>query len=114
MPDNTEAVLGTLCLGTRPPPKGLSPKLASIAEEKLPESFYLLAAYCFDAQRKLLYLSKVARPFAAAIPPDLARQIQLDTERINQPDTWKQRAQEAEEVMLRLQRELDPDSDMTR
>ena len=114
MPDNTEAVLGTLCVGVRPPPKGLTPKLASLAGEKLPESFYLLAAYCFDAQRKLLYLSKVALPFAESIPPDLARQIQQDTERINQPDTWRQRAQEAEEVMLRLQREIDSDPRMNR
>ena len=114
MPDDTKAVLGTLCLGTRPPVKGLTAKLASVAEEKLPESFYLLAAYCFDAQRKLLYLSKVALPFAEAIPPDLKRQIDEDTEKINRPATWKERAQEAEEVMLRLQREIDSDPRMNR
>jgi hypothetical protein len=101
-----EAVLGTVTGGGQPPVRGQTAKLASIKLGE-PESYYLLASYCFDLQRKLLYFCKVARPYLEHIPPDLEREIEEDTEKINAPTTWKGRAEAAEEVMLRLQRELE-------
>ena len=101
-----EAVLGTLSVGTRPPPKGVTKKLESV-EVGTPDSFYLLATYCFDLSRKLQYLSKAARPFADRVPPDLEQEIREDTQRIDGLDPWKERAEEAERIMLRLHEELE-------
>lgn len=104
-----EAVLGTLSAGTQPPPTRRTGKLASV-EVGSPESFYLLATYCFDLSRKLEYLSKVARPFASQIPPELAHEILEDTDAINAKGlTWQERAEAAEKIMLRLHHELADD-----
>jgi hypothetical protein len=102
-----EAVLGTLSAGTTPPPKGLTEKLASVKVGE-PESFYMLATYCFDLSRKLQYLSKAARPFMEHIPADLEQEIEKDTQQINGPNmSWKDRAEVAEKIMLRLHDELE-------
>lgn len=71
------------------------------------ESFYLLATYCFDIQRKLEYMYKATRAFARHGDPKLARQLLADERRINAPGlSWKQRALRAEARMLELQREI--------
>jgi hypothetical protein len=100
-----EGVLATLIVG-QPPPKRRTEKLGSV-EVGTHESFYLLATYCFDLSRKLLYLSKVARPFAEHIPPELAHEILEDNDAINAKGlTWEERAKVAEKIMLRLYDEL--------
>jgi hypothetical protein len=101
----TDAVLGTLSAGTQPPPRGRTGKLDSV-EVGSPESFYLLATFCFDLSRKFEYLSKVARPFADQIPPELASEILDDSQAISAALTWKDRATIAESIMLRLHDEL--------
>jgi hypothetical protein len=100
-----EAVLGTLSAGTQPPPRGRTGKLESV-EVGSPESFYLLATFCFDLSRKFEYLSKAARPFAEQIPPELASEILDDSQAISAATTWKDRATRAESIMLRLHDEL--------
>jgi hypothetical protein len=101
-----EAVLATLHGISQPPPRGLTDKLASVTVGT-PEAYYLLATYCFDLTRKLEYLTKVAASFADQIPPALAEQIHADTEAINDSkvQTWQERAEAAEKIMIRLHRE---------
>lgn len=101
-----EAVLATLSGASQPPPRGLTKKLDSI-QVGSPESFYMLATYCFDLSRKLEYLSKVSLPYAEHIPPAIAREMLEDTERISAADVpWEERAKAAEEIMLRLHEEI--------
>ncbi|MGH7498306.1 MAG: hypothetical protein ACREL3_05590 [Gemmatimonadales bacterium] len=101
-------VLATLYAVPRPPAKGRTAKLDSVKVGD-PEAFYMLATYCFDLSRKLEYLTKVARPFAEHLPPELAHEILEDTEAINAPGLlWQERAIVAEKIMLRL---LDEDGD---
>jgi hypothetical protein len=99
-------VFGTFSAGLQPPPKRSTPKLATV-EVGTPDSYYLLATYCFDLSRKLMYLSKVATPFSDSVPAELAQEILSDTDAINAPGlTWRQRAETAETIMLRLHDEL--------
>lgn len=87
-------------------PKGRTAKLASV-EVGSADSVYMLAAFCFDLFRRLQYMSKLARPFADQIPPEIAREILADQEAINADGlNWRQRAEAAEQIMLRLHGEL--------
>jgi hypothetical protein len=86
-------------------PKQHTAKLDSVTVGQ-PDSIYMLAAYCFDLTRRLQYLAKVARPLVDHIPPDIAREIIADNERINEDGiSWEERARRAEEIMIRLHRE---------
>jgi hypothetical protein len=106
-PPSVESVFGALAKIPQPPPKRFTDKLASVTVGT-PEAFYLLATYCFDLSRKLLYLSKIAGPYVANIPPDLAQEIEADTDAINENGlSWEDRAELAEDIMLRLYREVD-------
>jgi hypothetical protein len=101
-----EAVLGTLSGGGQPPPRGLTKKLEAV-QVGSPESFYMLATYCFDLSRKLEYLSKVSLPYAEHIPQEIAQEMLEDTKRISAADVpWEERAKAAEEIMLRLHEEI--------
>ena len=75
------------------------------------EAFYLLATYCFDLSRKLEYLTKVARPFAEHMPPELAHEMIEDNDAIAAGQTWKERAIVAERIMLRLYAETGDEHD---
>src|SRR5687767_6036128 len=105
--DTIEAVLATIGTVPKPPPKGKERKLEKL-KVGTPEFSYMLATYCFDLQRKLLYLCQVAHPFDKFMPEGLAKQIQADTRDINKGRTWEERAREAEQVMLRLYGEVEP------
>ena len=86
-------------------PKKDSDKLAKLNVGE-PEFQFMLATYCFNLSRRLQYLAKAAAPFAANMPPELAREILADNEQINEEGiSWKERAHRAEKIMLRLQRE---------
>ena len=100
-----QAVMATLQKIPQPPIKGRDPKLARV-EVGTPEAYYLIATYCFDLERKLEYLTKVARPFAQYMPQDLAQEIDEDTAAINADGlSWQQRAIAAEAIMIRLHEE---------
>lgn len=85
-----------------------SPKLASV-EVGSPDSVYMLATFCFDLYRRLQYMAKIARPLAEHMPPEIAREMIADNEEINAGKGWRERAETAEKIMLRLHRELSGD-----
>jgi hypothetical protein len=98
-----EAVLATMHRVPQPPAKGFTDKFAVLSTD---EAIHMLATYCFDLERKLEYLTKVARPFAEHIPADLAQEIQNDTNEINKDGlNWEQRAKVAHDIMQRLHKE---------
>lgn len=87
-------------------PHGFNAKLESV-EVGSADSVYMVAAFCFDAMRRLQYMYKLARPLADQIPPDIAQEILADHDEINADGlTWRQRAEAAERIMLRLHGEL--------
>jgi hypothetical protein len=107
--DDVERALGSACLGFERIIRLQSSKLESVVPGS-PESYYMLAAYCFDAMRKMMYAYKALRPFAESGDPRLAREIKTHNDQINAPDlTWEQRARRAESVMLELFAEIGED-----
>jgi hypothetical protein len=87
-------------------PKGFTSKLGSV-EVGSPDSVYMVAAFCFDVMRRLQYMYKLARPYADQIPPNVAQEILADHDAINADGlSWQQRAETAEQIMLRLHNEL--------
>lgn len=85
---------------------GRTAKLASV-EVGSPDSVYMVAAFCFDLFRRLQYMYKLAQPFADQIPPEIAREILADHETMNAEGmSWRDRAEQAEAIMLRLHGEL--------
>ncbi len=111
--DTIEAVLAALGTVPKPPPKGKEEKLSPFEDVfrsldgRTRELFYMLATYCFDSQRKLLYFCNVAYPFLKYMPEDLAETVREDTEVINGGKSWEDRAKAAEAVMLRLLSEVE-------
>ncbi|MDQ3208897.1 MAG: hypothetical protein M3Q37_09875 [Gemmatimonadota bacterium] len=72
-----------------------------------PESYYMLAAFCFDLSRKVNYLFRATRDFAPEADPELAQLLIEDNNAINEDGlTWEQRARRAEAIMLRSVGEL--------
>jgi hypothetical protein len=101
-----ETVVASAALTNYPIPKKRTPKLASV---KTPEEFdFMVATYCFDAQRKLLYFYKAALPLLEHADPEFLRTAQRHSEEINRPNiSWEERAKIAERIMIELQTELD-------
>jgi hypothetical protein len=86
--------------------KGITSKLANIPIDS-PDYVYMLAAFSFDLFRRLQYMYKLAQQFSDRIPSDIAREILADHDALNAEGlSWKQRAEAAEAVMLRLHGEL--------
>ncbi len=103
--NDVQTVMATLYALSQGPPRGFTDKLASVEVGK-PESYYMLATYCFDLERKLEYLTKVTLRFAEHIPPELAHEILEDNEAINAKGLkWEERAKNAEKIMIRLHRD---------
>ena len=109
MPDQTTDIAAERVLSVIPGnggPHGLTKKLQSV-EIGSPDSVYMVAAFCFDLVRRMQYMYRLAQPFAELIPPETAREILADHETINGAGlTWRERAERAEEIMLRLHGEL--------
>ena len=104
-PPSTETIVANAGSAGYPIPKALTPKLGSV-ELDSDEFKYLVATYCFDAQRKLLYFCKAALPLLHQVDPEFHRRARQDSDDINNQPDWEHRAKKAEEIMLRLQREL--------
>jgi hypothetical protein len=98
-------IVATLSLVNYPVPSRNEPKLEKVTFGD-PEFLYLLATYCFDAQRKLLYATKAGLPLLEQADPELRREAAEDSDAICNAPNWKERALTAESIMLRLQREL--------
>ena len=102
-----ETVVASAALTNYPIPKRRTEKLASV---KTPKEFdFMVATFCFDAQRKLLYFYKAALPLMEHADPAFLQTARRHSEEINQPDTWEERARIAERIMIELQKELDQD-----
>jgi hypothetical protein len=98
-------IVATFSLANYPVPSRNEPKLENVKFGD-PEFLYLLATYCFDAQRKLLYATKAGLPLLEQADPELRREAAEDSDAICNAPNWKERALTAEGIMLRLQREL--------
>jgi hypothetical protein len=102
-----ETVVASAALTNYPIPKKRTPKLASV---ETPEEFdFMVATYCFDAQRKLLYFYKAALPLLEHADLEFLERARRHSEEINRPKTWEERARIAERIMIELQTELDQD-----
>lgn len=85
--------------------KGQS-KLKSVEPGSV-DAYYMLAAYVFDLSRKLEYVYKASRQFALQADPALAAEIKKDNEALGALGAnWKAVAEKAEEILLRLYREI--------
>ena len=79
------------------------------------EAYYMVAAYAFDAIRKLLYLHKAFVPFLIEVVETrnisselkaLVEEFGENTARIDHAGAWETTAREVEADMLRLYGEL--------
>jgi hypothetical protein len=103
-------VLGGIAGAGDRPVRLATPKLASVEAGSL-ESYYMVATFCFDLQRKLEYVCKAALEYEPQMDSLLARQIIADNAAIADEPTWKQRAEMAEKIMLRLYKEIGDEHD---
>lgn len=92
-----------------------TPKLASVEPGSI-DAYYMLAAFCFDLNRKLYYTYKAARamfPESAPFPTDaksIAREVKRDNDTVAEAgQDWKDTAEALERVMLRLFKEINED-----
>jgi hypothetical protein len=100
-----DEVVASAALTNYPIPKTRTTKLDSV---KTPKEFdFMLATFCFDAQRKLLYFYKAALPLLEHADPAFLQTARQHSEEINRPNTWEERAKIAERIMIELQKELD-------
>lgn len=105
--DAVRRALGTICLDVDGSQQHEEPKLKSVKPGS-DEAFYMLAAFCFDLARKLDYVFKATRAFADYADRDLAGEVKADYDYLydRRLKTWRERAERAEEVLLRLYREI--------
>jgi hypothetical protein len=102
-----ETVIANAGLTDYPIPRKRTPKLDSVKNDK--EFDFMVATFCFDAQRKLLYFYKAALPLLEHADREFLQAAQRHSEEINRPKTWEERAKIAERIMIELQTELDQD-----
>jgi hypothetical protein len=107
-PPSTETIVANAGMAGYPIPKADSPKLDSV-DFRSDEYHYMVATYCFDAQRKFLYFCKAALPLLDQVDPEFHRGTKKDSDDINKEPNWELRAKKAEAIMRRLQRELGVD-----
>lgn len=110
MNGNTEdTALGTMCLAVDSVQHTKRAKLASVQPGSV-EGFYMLAAFCFDAARKMEYIYKATRRFAEQADPKLAQQVLMDNEAVERAGgpkgDWKPTAEALEKIVLRLYNEI--------
>jgi hypothetical protein len=88
--------------------KGKTDKLRSVTVGS-PESVYMALTFCFDLYRRMLYMAKPAGALREHITPELAKEILEDDDSINDARGWRERAEAAQEIMLRLHSQLSAD-----
>jgi hypothetical protein len=97
-----ERALGSVCL-IMDRPITMPKRKLDVLRPGSDESYYMLAAYCFDAARKMEYVFKALKPFAERGDPNLAKEIKDHNDQLNAPGlTWEQRANLAESIMIDL------------
>ena len=101
-----ESALGGACLAFDWIQIKNKSKLDSVTPGSV-EAYYMLAAYVFDLVRKHEYVFKATREFALRADPKLAAEIKRDNESLDAlSGKWEAAARKAEEIMLRLYREV--------
>ena len=115
MSEEGESALGSICLLVDSVQHGTSHKLASVEPGSV-DGFYMLAAFCFDAARKMEYMFKATRQFAEQADPRLAREIRADNDAVKkagggEKNYWKPTAEALEKIMLRLYNEIGNEHD---
>jgi hypothetical protein len=108
--DGVKRALGTICLDVDGSQQHETPKLKSVEPGSV-EAYYMLAAFCFDLARKLDYVFKATKAFAEYADRGLASEVKDDYDYLydRRVKTWKERAERAEEVLLRLYNEIAKD-----
>lgn len=111
--DAIKRALGSICLIVDGSQHHGTPKLASVEPGSV-EAYYMLAAFCFDLARKLDYVFKATKAFAEHADADLAREVKKDYDYMYDlgVETWKERAERAEKVLLRLYNEIAKDHEV--
>jgi len=105
-----DQALGNLAMIGERVTKGRTSKLDTVRSRD--EFDFMLATFCFDMARRLNYIFKATRGFAASADEALAGEVFADNERINADGlTWEQRARVAEEIMIRLTGEIEGEHD---
>jgi hypothetical protein len=114
MPKDLDTSLKIIAYATNNHPRGQTPKLDSVGSDP-DERFFMLATFCFDLSRKLKYISHALAEYyppsntRKPLDPEYTQIIQDDECKINpKPNeiSWKEMAYRAEEVMIRLHKEL--------
>ena len=109
-----ETALGTMALAADSVQHAKSAKLASVEAGSV-DGFYMLAAFCFDAARKMEYFYKAARRFAEQGDPMLAQEIRNDNDAVKAAGGtkgyWKPTAEALEKIVLRLYNEIGEEHD---
>jgi len=114
-----DTTLANIALITNNHPRGQTPKLQSVGNDP-DERFFMLATFCFDLSRKLKYISYALQEYyesrgEARPDPRFAEKILKDECYINPKSPtdaslvilpWEAMAIRAEEVMIRLHKEL--------
>jgi hypothetical protein len=104
-----KSALGGICLGVDSVQHASRPKLASVKPGSV-EGFYMLAAFCFDAARKMEYIFKATREFGLAADQALAAEIKRDNDAVKEAGGsegyWKETAERLEEIIIRLYKEV--------
>jgi hypothetical protein len=106
-PKAIERALGSICVIADGSMKHNTPKLKSVQPGSV-EAYYMVAAFCFDLARKMDYVFKATEKFAEHADRDLAREIKRDNQSLYDERVvdWKEFAERAEEVLLRLYSEI--------
>jgi hypothetical protein len=101
--------LGGACLAFDTWPHLGTPKLGSVQPGSI-EAYYMLAAYCFEAARKMEYCFKATKGYALKADKALAAEIKRDNEAVVKAGPgWEGIAKKSEEILRRLIGEVAPE-----
>ena len=106
---SVNSALGAMGIVVDQIPKMSSNKLEGI-DPGSPESFYLLAAYCFNLSRKLEYFFLAAREFAPEADYKVIQRLKRDRDELAETASdWRSIAVKEEALMRRLYDEIKGD-----
>jgi hypothetical protein len=107
---SVERALGDIAIISEKSVTHVAPKLTVSLHSD--EFLFMLATFCFDLSRRMDYLWKATKGFAGQAGQELAREVLKDNEAINAPGLpWKERAERAEQIMLRLAAQIGKEHD---
>jgi hypothetical protein len=106
---SVNSALGAMAIIVDQIPKMTSNKLKGIKPGS-DESFYLLAAYCFNLSRKLEYFFLAAREYGLDADRAVVQRLKRDRDELARAGSeWRAIAEKEEELMRRLYDEIKDD-----